>query len=77
MDSPLQDVVSTWAGETKYGDLKQKVANDVSNMLAEFQSRLSGITDQQVLELFEKGESYANNVANAKLFEAQKAFGLR
>ena len=77
MDSPLQDVVSTWAGETKYGDLKQKVASDVSNMLTEFQSRLSGITDQQVLELFEKGESYANNVANAKLFEAQKAFGLR
>ena len=77
MDSPLQDVVSTWAGETKYGDLKQKVASDVSNMLAEFQSRLSGITDQQVLELFEKGESYANNVANAKLLEAQKAFGLR
>lgn len=77
MDLPLQDVVSTWAGETKYGDLKQKVASDVSNMLVEFQSRLSGITDQQVLELFEKGESYANNVANAKLLEAQKAFGLR
>jgi len=23
---PLQDVISTWAGETRYGDLKQKVA---------------------------------------------------
>ena len=34
MDVPLQDVVSTWAGETRYGDLKKKVAGDVSAMLS-------------------------------------------
>lgn len=76
-NAPLQDVISTWAGETRYGDLKQKVASDVSNMLTEFQANLASITDNEVLDLFAKGEEYANRVANAKLLEAQKAFGLR
>ena len=74
---PLQDVISTWAGETKYGDLKKKVASSVSGMLSEFQARLDKITDEQVYELLEKGEEYANRVANAKLLEVQKAVGLR
>lgn len=76
-DVPLQDVISTWAGETKYGDLKKKVASSVSGMLAEFQARLDKITDEQVYELLEKGEEYANRVANAKLLEVQEAVGLR
>ncbi len=76
-NTPLQDVISTWVGETRYGDLKQKVASDVSNMLTEFQASLANITDNEVLDLFAKGEEYANRVANAKLLEAQKAFGLR
>ena len=74
---PLQDAISTWAGETRYGDLKKKVASSVSGMLSEFQGRLEEISDEQVYELFAKGEIYANEVANAKLCEAQKAFGLR
>jgi tryptophanyl-tRNA synthetase len=74
---PLQDVISTWAGETRYGDLKKKVASSVSGMLSEFQEKLAKISDQQVYELFEVGEKYANEVANAKLAEVQKAFGLR
>ena len=74
---PLQDVISTWAGETRYGDLKKKVASSVSVMLSEFQEKLAKISDQQVYELFEVGEKYANEVANAKLAEVQKAFGLR
>lgn len=76
-DIPLQDVISTWAGETRYGDLKKKVASSVSGMLAEFQARLAEITDERVYGLLEEGEKYANRVASAKLLEAQKAFGLR
>ena len=74
---PLQDVISTWAGETHYGDLKKKVAESVSQMLADFQEKLAKISDEQVYELLEKGEKYANEVANAKLLEVQKAFQLR
>lgn len=74
---PLQDVIATWAGETRYGDLKRKVGESVSEMLAIFQEKLAAISDEEVLALLEKGEKYANEVANAKLYEAQKAFGLR
>ena len=76
-DMPLQDVISTWAGETSYGDLKKKVAESVSTMLTEFQENVAKITDEEVLALLEKGEKYANHVANAKLLEVQRAFGLR
>ena len=74
---PLQDVISTWAGETRYGDLKKKVAESVSEMLTIFQARLAGVPDAQVLELLEAGERYAREVASAKLAEVQKAVGLR
>ena len=75
--TPLQDVISTWAGETKYGDLKKKVGADVAELLREFQSNLDGITDDMVEELFEDGEVYANKIANQKLAEVQIAVGLR
>lgn len=74
---PLQDVVSTWAGETHYGDLKAKVAESISGFLSEFQARLAEIGDDQVLALLESGEKYANQVANAKLHQVQTAVGLR
>lgn len=76
-DTPLQDVISIWAGETRYGELKKKVASSVSTMLADFQARLETIDDKMVFELFESGEKYANDVATKKLFEVQKAVGLR
>lgn len=76
-DVPLQDAIGTWAGETHYGDLKQKVAASVSTFLAEFQRKLVTISDQEILDLLETGEVYANEVANRKLYQAQKAFGLR
>lgn len=74
---PLQDVISTWAGETRYGDLKNKVADTVASFLTDFQSRLSAIDDEQVYELLVAGEKYANDVAGKKLLEVQRAFHLR
>lgn len=74
---PLQEVISTWSGETHYGDLKQKVASDVSTFLGEFQRKLATISDDDILTLLASGEKYANEVANAKLLEVQKAFCLR
>lgn len=74
---PLTEVINRWAGETRYGELKKKVAESVATMLEDFQERLASISDEQVLGLLEEGEKYANEVANAKLFEVQKAIGLR
>ena len=76
-DAPLQDVISTWSGETQYGDLKKKVSVDVAEMLSSFQEKLPHFDDEYVYKLFEKGEIYANEVANEKLAEVQKAVGLR
>lgn len=76
-DMPLQDVIATWSGESRYGDLKQKVAESVRTMLNAFQTKLATIDNQTVLSLLEQGEIYANDVANAKLHQVQKAFGLR
>lgn len=76
-DMPLQDVISTWAGETHYGDLKQKVAESVATMLETFQAKYREIDDSTVLGFFEEGEKYANEVANTKLHQVQKAFYLR
>jgi tryptophanyl-tRNA synthetase len=76
-DMPLQDVISTWSGETSYGDLKQKVAESVSTFLQDFQTKLAEIPDDYVKQLLEAGETYANQVAGAKLLQVQKAFNLR
>ena len=76
-DTPLQDVTLRWAGETRYGELKKKVASSVSAMLSDFQQKLSQISDDEVYALLGFGEDYANEVANKKLFEVQKAFNLR
>ena len=76
-DQPLEEVTKEWSGCTSYGDLKKRVAEGVKNLLADFQSRMAEISDDDVKALLESGEAYANKVANEKLFEAQKAFGLR
>ncbi len=74
---PLQEVITAWAGETQYGELKKQVAKSVSAMLTDFQAKLEKVSDAEVFELLAKGEKYANDIANAKLFEVQKAVGLR
>ena len=76
-DTPLEVVISTWAGETHYGDLKKKVAGSVSQMLEVFQNRLAEISDEEIFALLETGERYANEVANKKLYEVQRLVGLR
>ncbi|MBQ3474448.1 tryptophan--tRNA ligase [Candidatus Saccharibacteria bacterium] len=76
-DVPLSEVTAKWNGETRYGELKKKVAESVSSMLKDFQTRLAEISDDEVYKLLEEGEKYANELANAKLLEVQKAVGLR
>ncbi len=76
-DKPLQDVISVWSGETHYGDLKKQVASSVSNFLSTFQADFTAISDEEVFELLEVGEEYANDIADQKLMQLQKALKLR
>ena len=73
----LQDVISDYAGQTRYGDLKAKVADTVSHFLADFQEKVAQISDGDVERILEQGEAYANEVADKKLHQVQKALGLR
>ena len=72
----IQDVIADWAGQTSYGDLKRKVAETVMHFLSDFQERVNNISDSDVEAILEKGEQYANKVANKKLRQVQKAVGL-
>jgi hypothetical protein len=46
-------------------------------MLTEFQKKLEDISDEEIYDLLEEGEEYANVKANEKLFSVQRAFHLR
>ncbi len=72
----IQDVIAERAGQTNYGDLKRQVANNVMHFLANFQERVNAISDDDVEAILQKGEEYANKVANAKLRQVQRAVGL-
>ena len=73
----IQDVIADWAGQTSYGDLKHKVADSVEHFLANFQAKVAAISDEEVEQIMQRGEAYANEVANNKLHQVQKAVGLR
>ena len=73
----LQDVIADYAGQTRYGDLKTKVADTVSHFLADFQEKVAQISDGDAERILEQGEAYANEVADKKLHQVQKALGLR
>lgn len=73
----LQDVISDFAGQTMYGDLKKKVADSVYHFLSDFQEKVAQISDEEVERILEDGEKYANQVSREKLNLVQKAVGLR
>jgi len=76
-DQPLQAVISTWAGKTRYGDFKQQVATTVSSFLTDFQSKTQNISDITIEKLLTEGEQHARTISAAKLLQVQKAIGLR
>ncbi len=72
----LQDVISDFAGQTRYGDLKKQVADSVFHFLSDFQEKVAEISDADVEKILEDGEKYANEVSREKLRQVQKAVGL-
>jgi tryptophanyl-tRNA synthetase len=72
----LQDVISDFAGQTMYGDLKKQVANSVFHFLSDFQEKVSQISDADVERILEDGEKFANETSRKKLLQIQKAVGL-
>lgn len=73
----LQDVITDWQGNTKYGDLKKAVAKEVGDFLADFQKKLAGIDEAKLFAKLEADEAKARDIASAQLLRVQQAVGLR
>ena len=72
----LQDVISDFAGQTMYGDLKKQVADSAFHFLSDFQERVARISDADVEKILEDGEKFANEASREKLRQIQKVVGL-
>ena len=76
-DTSLRDLITSWEHRSKYGELKKLVAERLVEHISNFQAKVQNISDEEIYQLLEEGEKYANQVANQKLLEVQKAVGLR
>ncbi|HET7302100.1 MAG TPA: tryptophan--tRNA ligase [Candidatus Saccharimonadales bacterium] len=71
------DVVVEWAGNERYGDLKKAVAEAMQTFLADFQARLAKVDEAAIIAKLESSEARMRKKAEATLFKAQQAVGLR
>jgi tryptophanyl-tRNA synthetase len=74
---PRDVVVKEFEGQTRYGDFKKVVADEIRQFLTVFQTRLAAIDDQAIIAKLQKSETELSTVANTTLLRAQKAVGLR
>jgi len=74
---PLDEVVKEFEGQTRYGDFKAVVAEEVRRFLTDFQKRLHDVDDTEVIKKLEASEKTLAATANATLLRAQQAVGLR
>ncbi len=71
------EVAGEWQGKTNYADLKKMAADQVSSFLRDFQAKLAGVSEEQILSKLTADEQKINEIANAKLLRVQQAVGLR
>jgi len=71
------DVITKYQGKSEYGAFKTDVADAVCEFLSNFQTKLAGIDDSQVINMLEDSEAKANNIAKQTLQKVQIAVGLR
>lgn len=76
-DQPIDVVASQFAGESRYGEFKKVVANDVLLFLEDFQAKLKNVDDDAILQKLETSEAAMRGQAGQTLLRAQKAVGLR
>lgn len=60
-----------------YAELKQAVAQTVSNFLIDFQAELAKVDEALILQKLEASEAAMNQIANDRLRKIQAAVGLR
>lgn len=75
--SDLQQTIGEFEGQTRYGDFKKLVADEVREFLVDFQTRLKTVDNAAILQKLESSERTVAITANATLLRAQQAVGLR
>ena len=73
----LDEVVSEFEAQTKYGEFKAVVADEVKSFLTAFQQQLQSVDTDAVLDKLATSEEAMNKQANATLLKVQQAVGLR
>jgi len=73
----LQEITQKYQGQTRYGDFKKVVADEMRQFLADFQSKLANVDESAVLAKLEQSERDMAPIANETLLRAQTAVGLR
>jgi tryptophanyl-tRNA synthetase len=76
-DRDLKEVVAEFEGQTRYGDFKAVVAEEVRRFLTDFQHKLHAVDESMVMAKLETSEEALTAIANATLLRAQQAVGLR
>lgn len=73
----LEVVTKEFEGQTRYGDFKAVVAEEVRRFLIAFQKQLHDVNEQEVLHKLEQSEQALALTANETLLRIQRAVGLR
>lgn len=76
-ETTLEEVCDEFTGMERYGDFKKIVADEMARFLENFQSKLSAVSDGEILDKLEKSELAMHTVAKETLLRVQKAIGLR
>ncbi len=70
-------ITESKSGNLKYSELKQKLAEDISNYFANFRKKKSKITDNEVEKILTDGAERAGKVAKNTLDEVRRKIGIR
>lgn len=73
----IERTAAEFDGETRYGEFKKVVADELRQFLTDFQQRLADVNDSTVLAKLEVSEATMREQSNARLYAVQQAVGLR
>lgn len=74
-DKSTDEIVAMYQGKG-YADFKRDLAEVVAAFLADFQSKLAGISDDEAMRVLHTGAEKAHMVASAKMREVREKMGL-
>jgi tryptophanyl-tRNA synthetase len=73
----LQQTIGEFEGQTRYGDFKKVVADEIQRFLQDYQTKLSSVDNTAILAKLTRSEATMSVIANETLLRIQRAVGLR